>query len=164
MYLATIGEQSRIFFYSVGMGFLLGVFYCCLEFIGFFMPEKRRFVIPRDIFFMIFSGFIVFLFALAINKGKMEFHIYSGIAAGFFICFFTLRRILNRVGRASARWITSFLKNFKRRILTVTKKIRRKGKEKVKKSEISSNLLLQDDESMLYNREDNDPSGRGEEE
>ncbi len=163
MYLATIGEQSRIFFYSVGMGFLLGIFYSLLELVGFFLPEKRRYIIPRDIFFMIVSGILLFLFTLSLNKGKTEFHIYSGAAAGFFICFFTLGKFFRKTGRSFAQRLGGIFIKFSRRILKIKEKIRKKEEEKMKKSEISSNLLLQDDERLLYNGKDNDSVGSGEE-
>lgn len=160
MYLATIGEQSRIFFYSVGMGFLLGIFYSVLEFFGFFLPEKRRYIIPRDIFFMVSSAFLLFIFTLSVNKGKTEFHIYSGAVAGFFICFFSLGKIFRKTGRIVAVRIKDVFIKFKSRILKIKEKISKKDKEKMKKSEISSNLLLQDDERLLYNSEDNEKEGK----
>lgn len=159
MYLDTISEQSRVFFYSLGMGFLLGIVYDVFEFIGLFLPKKRLFIIPRDIIFMVTSAFLMFIFSLSVHNGSFKFHIYSGALIGFLICFFSLGKFSRRIGLSLAMLLKSFFRNFKRGILKILIKIREKRAEKAKKSEISSNLLLQDDESMLYNKKDNEMKG-----
>ena len=164
MYLDTIAEQSRVFFYSLGMGFLLGVIYDMFEFIGFLLPKKRLFIIPRDIIFMVTSAFLMFLFSLSVNNGSFKFHIYAGALAGFFICFFSLGKFLRKAFYSVANHIKGFFGKFRSGILRIIIKNRKKREEKAKKSEISSNLLLQDDESMLYNKKDNETEGSGEKE
>ncbi len=159
MYLDTIGEQSRVFFYSVGMGFLLGILYEVFEFIGFFLPKKQLYIIPRDIIFMVVSAFLMFLFSLSVHNGGFKFYVYFGSLIGFFICFFSLGRLLRKSGMSLAMFLKSRFGKFKRRTLSFLKKIREKRAEKAKKSENSSNLLLQDDEKMLYNSEDNGMKG-----
>ncbi len=164
MYLDTIAEQSRVFFYSLGMGFLLGVIYDIFEFIGFLLPQKRLFIIPRDIIFMVTSAFLMFLFSLSVNNGSFKFHIYAGALAGFFICFFSLGKFLRRAFSSVAILLKGFFRKFRRGILKIIIKNREKREEKAKKSEISSNLLLQDDETMLYNKKDNETEGSEEKE
>lgn len=151
MYLDTIVEQGRVFFYSVGMGFFLGFLFGVFEFIGSFLPEKQIFIIPRDILFMVFSAFLMFLFSLAVHNGSFKFYVYFGAATGFFICLFSFGKISEKIGERVARVLKSFFKKFKRRILGFADKRKKKRAEKAKKSEISSNLLLQDDKDMLYN-------------
>ncbi len=164
MYLDTIAEQSRVFFYSLGMGFLLGVIYDIFEFIGFLLPRKRMFIIPRDVIFMVTSAFLMFLFSLSVNNGSFKFHIYTGAIAGFFICFFSLGKFLQKTFFTVAILLKGIFKKFKRGILSIIIKNRKKREEKAKKSEISSNLLLQDDEFMLYNKKDNETEGSVEKE
>lgn len=159
MYLDTISEQSRVFFYSLGMGFLLGIMYDIFGFIGCFLPRKRMFIIPRDIIFMVNSAFLMFLFSLAVHNGGFKFHIYSGALIGFFICFFSLGRFMRRIFFSVATHLKSLFGKFKRSIRDIIRKNRKKHAEKAKKSEISSNLLLQDDETMLYNIMDNGRKG-----
>ncbi len=164
MYLETIGEQSRVFFYSLGMGFLLGIIYDIFEFVGFFLPKKRIFIIPRDVIFMVVSSFLMFLFSLSVDNGSFKFHIYAGSLAGFFVCFFSLGKFLRKTFFSVAIYLKGVFRKFKRGILSIIIKNRKKREEKAKKSEISSNLLLQDDEFMLYNKKDNETEGSEEKE
>lgn len=161
MYLDTIAMQGRIFLYSVGMGFFLGILFNVSEFIGLFLPKKQIFIIPRDIIFMVLSSFLMFLFSLAIHNGSFKFYVYFGSTAGFVICFFSLGKISGRIGESVSLFLKSFFRKCKRRILSFADKRRKKYAEKAKKSEISSNLLLQDDKDMLYNDRDIDENGSG---
>lgn len=164
MYLDTIGEQSRVFLYSLGIGFMLGIVYDVFEFVGFLLPKKKSFIIVRDIIFMVVSSLIMFLFSLSIDNGSFRFHIYAGAIAGFFVCFFSLGKFLRKVFLPTAIFLKAFFRKFKRGILSVIIKNKEKRAEKAKKSEISSNLLLQDDELMLYNKKDNETEGSVEKE
>ncbi len=159
MYLDTIALQGRIFLYSVGMGFFLGILFNVWEFIGMFLPKKQIFIIPRDIIFMVLSSFLMFLFSLAVHNGSFKFYVYFGAVAGFIVCFFSLGKFLSRTGERAARILKSFFGKSKRIILSFTDKRRKKRAEKAKKSENSSNLLLQDDKDMLYNNKDINENG-----
>lgn len=154
MYLDTLAEQGRVFLYSVGMGFLLGVLFNVFEFIGLLLPKKQIFIFVRDLLFMVLSTFLMFLFSLSVHNGGFRFYVYFGAAAGAVICIFSFGKISARAGESVLRVLKSFSENCKRRIFRMADKRRKKRAEKAKKSENSSNLLLQDDKDVLYNSED----------
>ncbi len=153
MYLDTIGDQSRVFLYSCGFGFLLGFLFDVFSFLGEFFPKKRGFIIARDFVYMVFCTFLMFLFGLSVHNGSFKFYVYAGAAIGWLIYYFSAGAFTRRVHFVITAAVKDFFRKFKRGILSFTSKIKEKRAKKLKKSEISSNLLLQDTETLLYNKD-----------
>lgn len=148
MYLDTIGEQIRIFLYSCGFGFVLGFVFDISEFIGEFLPKKRSVTITRDVIYMVVITFATFLFNIAADNGNFKFYIYAAFAAGWFVYYFSVAGFSRRVRFTVSSFFKSFFKGIKLRR-------KKKTQKKSKKSKISSDLLLQDEDLLLYNKKDN---------
>lgn len=149
MYLETIGEQSRIFLYSCGFGFVLGFLFSIFEFFGVFFRKNKTVTFIKDVIYMIVAAFSSFLFSLSVGNGNFKFYIYSAFAVGWLVYYFS-------VGTFERRFhdiIYSFLKDFYKKIKD---KKRKEKSKKLKKSKFSSNLLLQDEDILLYNKKDNE--------
>ncbi len=151
MYLDTIGEQLRVFLYSCGFGFLLGVLFEVFMFFTLMLPRSKVVTFVTDFLYMVTCTFLMFIFGLSVHNGSFKFYVYAGAVIGWFVCYFSSGAFLRKISIAFSGKVKCAFSYFKRGILTVSRKIGEKRVKKLKKSEISSNLLLQDDEAMLYN-------------
>ncbi len=154
MYLDTIGEQVRIFLYSCGFGFALGILFEIFMFIRLMLPKGKSSIFITDFLYMVVCTFLMFLFGLSVHNGSFKFYVYGGAVAGWFICYFSLGAYFRKISDIFYSALKRMFSKFKRGILTLAGKISEKRAKKLKKSEISSNLLLQDDEAMLYNNKE----------
>ncbi|MBQ7956535.1 MAG: spore cortex biosynthesis protein YabQ [Clostridia bacterium] len=148
MYLKTIGEQTVIFLYSCGFGFILGIIFDLFELAGEFLPRKKAIIFAKDIIYMVLCAFLSFLFSLAADNGSFRFYIYAAFPAGWFIYYFSVGSFTRRVRQTFSTFIRG-------RFLKFVRKTKEKNAKKFKKSKISSDLLLQDKDLMLYNKKDN---------
>lgn len=156
MYLDTIGEQSRVFLYSCGFGFLLGFLFDVFELTGEFLPKRKSFFVVRDIVYMVISTFLMFIFSLSVDNGSFKFYIYAAAVLGWFVYYFSVGSFTRSVRLTLSTFIKLIFKKIKKAISRIILKIKEKRVKKSKKSEISSNLLLQDNEMLLYNKKDNE--------
>lgn len=87
-------NQLRVFFLSIGVGFILCAFYVALN--GFFhLFGKSRWVIyTSDIIFSIFITLFSFFFMVFYNNGRVRMHLFVGEAIGFFSLYLSLGRYL----------------------------------------------------------------------
>ena len=154
MYLDTIGEQIRVFLYSCGFGFLLGILFEVFMFIRLMLPRGKVITFITDFIYMVASTFLIFIFGLGVHNGSFKFYVYSAIMTGWFICYFSSGAFLRKFSIAFSRKLKSIFLFCKRGILAVRRKSEEKLTKKSKKSKISYDLLLQDEEALLYNNED----------
>ncbi len=154
MYLDTIGEQVRVFLYSCGFGFLLGVLFEFFMFLRLLLPRGKIITFAADFLYMVVCTFLMFIFGLCVHNGSFKFYVYAGAVIGWFICYFSSGAFLRKISLSFSGKIKSAFFYFKRGILFLKRKFSEKRAKNLKKSEISSNLLLQDDEAMLYNSEE----------
>lgn len=155
MYLDTIAEQGRNFLYSGVFGFLLGLLFEVFEILGEFLPKKKIAFLVRDITYMMICTFLIFLFNLTISNGVFRFYVMTGIVIGWIAFYWSIGFILRSIREKISEFLKCVFKGFKKRIKKFSDKHRCKNAKKVKKSEISSDLLLQDDDLLLYNKKDN---------
>ena len=154
MYLDTIGEQLRVFLYSCGFGFLLGVLFEIFMFFTFLLPRNRVVTFVTDFLYMVTCTFLMFVFGLSVHNGSFKFYVYAGAVIGWFVCYFSSGSFLRKIFFSFSGKVKGVFSYFKRGILAFRRKIGEKRAKKLKKSEISSNLLLQDDKAVLYNIEE----------
>ena len=151
MYLDTIGEQGRVFLYSCGFGFFLGFIFDVFSFVGIFLPRSKGVIFTLDFIYMILITFLMFIFGLSVHNGSFKFYVYLASAIGWFVWYFSAGAFSRSVSFRVAEGVCTFFRKIKRGILKTAEKIREKRVKKSKKSKFSSNLLLQDDEKVLYN-------------
>ncbi len=125
-YIHGLDFQTRLFFQSVGFGFLLGILYDVFRFVRILISEKRAFIIFMDMLYFTLCGFLIFCFALVLDNGEIRAYLLVGNLAGWLICYFSM-------GIASAK-IRNLIRSQKRNIRAVKLKIRKKMVNSRKKS------------------------------
>lgn len=154
MYIDTIGEQVRVFLYSCGFGFVLGILFEIFMFLRLMLPRGKISDFVTDFLYMVVCTFLMFIFSLSVHNGSFKFYVYGGAVAGWFICYCSSGAFFRKFSAVFSDLLRRTFLKFKRRISAFKGKIMEKRAKNLKKSEISSNLLLQDDESMLYNNKE----------
>ena len=86
MYLDTIGEQLRVFLYSCGFGFLLGVLFEVFMFFTLMLPRSKVVTFVTDFLYMVTCTFLMFIFGLSVHDGSFKFYVYAGAVIGWFVC------------------------------------------------------------------------------
>ncbi len=88
--------QLNIFLYSVGFGFLLALIYDILNVFTFkiFKSDKGLFI--KDFSYVIICAYLIFLFVLAVNNGKLRVYLFLGLALGFICWFMSLSALFVR--------------------------------------------------------------------
>ena len=89
MYSVPQNQQLIIFLASIGLGFLLGIFYDILRTIRLTISKSNVGIIVFDVIYFIIFGFASFLFILAMNKGEVRIYIPVGEVIGWFFYYFS---------------------------------------------------------------------------
>lgn len=85
MELISIAAQTRLFFLSCGMGFLLGVLYDVFRLLRQIKKTGKIWVFACDFIYCVLCTFFSFSFILAANKGEVRWYILFGEFAGWLI-------------------------------------------------------------------------------
>lgn len=87
-YLPKASEQLFTLIYSVGIGFALGIFYELLRLIFYLLSgSDKKFVLLRDIIFLLFCLAVTFFYFLVRCNGKVTFYAVTGEGVGGFAAF-----------------------------------------------------------------------------
>ncbi len=89
MYSVPQNQQLIIFLASIGLGFLLGIFYDILRTVRLTITKSNVGIIIFDVIYFIFFGFASFLFILAMNKGEVRIYIPIGEIIGWLFYYFS---------------------------------------------------------------------------
>lgn len=89
MYSVPQSRQLTIFLCALGFGFLLGILYDVFRTIRLTFTESKTAVVIFDILYFVTSGFLSFLFILAMNKGEVRFYIVGGEILGWLFYYFS---------------------------------------------------------------------------
>lgn len=98
MYLADFARQNQVLLLSVGFGSLLGVVYDLFRLVRLAVAERKRGVFLQDLLFFAVAAFLTVLFLLVVNCGSLRLFILFAMAAGFFVYYVTLSRLILRIG------------------------------------------------------------------
>ncbi len=135
-YIQGLGSQTRLFLYSAGYGFLLGILYDLFRNIRLIISNKKSFVIFSDVTYFVLCSFLVFCFALVMDSGQIRAFVFVGQAVGWLIYYFSFGAVAVRLGRAASgiscvakRALRRFLRKIKRKISVKTKKPAKKLKK-----------------------------------
>ena len=90
MYIQGMAQQTQVFLLCTGFGFAAGALYDVIRLVRKSFFKGIRAVAAQDIIFFIVLTPAAFFFMLCINDGELRFYPYFGMAAGFFIWYFTL--------------------------------------------------------------------------
>ncbi|MBR6620524.1 MAG: spore cortex biosynthesis protein YabQ [Clostridia bacterium] len=136
MYIDSTDIHFKVFLFSVGFGFIVGLLYDFFKVFRTVVLKSKKGIFIQDILFFLFIAVITFLFLLSINGGRFRFYIFVALAVGFAVYFFTFSsfvfgfslKILEKL--KSAFFLLSTIISFPlRKILKPAGKIRKKFKE-----------------------------------
>lgn len=116
-YIQGLNFQMRLFFQSVGFGFLLGIIYDIFRFVRILVPDKKSLVIIMDTVYFVLCGFLIFCFALVADNGEIRAYLLAGNLIGWLICYFS-------TGIASAK-IRAFIRRKKMNLVVLKSKMQK---------------------------------------
>lgn len=162
MYMQGLTDQTRIFLYAFGFGFVLGIVYDVFRVIRLAITAKKRFVYVQDILYAVVCSFLTFLFILVVNKGQIMGYILFGELLGWLIYYFSLGvvtvRLSNKAIKVIRALINAVIRVVRRPVLYVSRKIKgifikfgEKTQNKSKKILNKSKFCLKIRLNMLYN-------------
>ena len=82
-YIQGLDGQISVFLHSLGIGFLLGVFYDAVCAIRAVLPGGRKVIFVTDILYVIVCAFASFCFILVLNDGRTLLYILAAQLLGF---------------------------------------------------------------------------------
>ena len=82
-YIQGLDGQISVFLHSLGIGFLLGVFYDAVCLVRAVLPGGRRTVFVTDIIYSIVCAFASFCFVLVLNDGRTLLYILTAQLLGW---------------------------------------------------------------------------------
>lgn len=114
-------NQLKVFFLSIGVGFLICVLYISIHSFFRVLGERRSAIYLADGVFCFITALLSFLFMVLYNNGRVRLHLFIGEAVGFFALYLTAGKRLLLLLSAFADKINSifgflfkpFLKFFK---------------------------------------------------
>ncbi|MCL2487877.1 MAG: spore cortex biosynthesis protein YabQ [Oscillospiraceae bacterium] len=164
----NLGQLQQLLL-AVGMGLLLGVFYDLFRVIRIVMASSARVIFFQDMAFFSAAAVMTFLFALAINAGRLRLYLFFGMAIGFGVYYLTVGRLVVRfagtVTRAvaavwSAFWRAVFWP-FRKLFVALTPVFRKFGSFLANSSRKCGNIFkkgLQKVSGLVYTKKDNGKS------
>lgn len=90
MYLPTVAFQTKIFFLSIGLGFLLGILYDIFYLFRITFTRTKIALYVQDILYLLICSFVTFLYILSVSSGMIRLYILIGEIFGFFIYYISV--------------------------------------------------------------------------
>ncbi len=158
VYIQGLAEQTRIFLFALGFGFLLGILYDVFRTIRLIISDSRIFVLIMDLLYFSVCAFLTFCFLLVMDSGKIRLYVALGEMLGWLIYYFSFGVIAMKLTNAAVsffrRMISALFKPLKRifgRIIRKMGKISEKSKKIIRKSDKKTKFSLQKHKSIVYN-------------
>jgi spore cortex biosynthesis protein YabQ len=158
IYIQGMAEQTEIFFYSLGFGFLLGILYDVFRILRLIISRSKAFVLFMDLLYFAVCSLLIFCFMLVADSGKVRLYTAGGQLIGWLIYYFSLGTVAIRLTNG----VTAFLRRIIRRIFGKVRKLfakvwRKTGKmgseckKIVRKSDKKVKFNLQKYRHIVYN-------------
>ncbi len=158
VYIQGIAEQTRIFLYSLGFGFLLGILYDVFRTLRLIISRSKGFVFFADLLYFAVCAFLTFCFIMVVDSGRVRLYVALGEILGWFIYYFSLGAIAIRFTNAVTAFFrrifsvaSGLVKRVLSRIRRKTVKIASSGKKIIRKSNKKLKFNLQKHDSLVYN-------------
>jgi len=158
VYIQGIAEQTRIFLYSLGFGFLLGILYDVFRTLRLIISRSKSFVFFADLLYFILCAFLTFCFIMVVDSGRVRLYVALGEILGWFIYYFSFGtiaiRFTNTVTAFFRRVFSGVFKFIKRvfsKIGRKTGKIASSGKKFIRKNNKKLKFNLQKHKGLVYN-------------
>lgn len=106
-----LNYQVCVFFYSILLGFFLGVVYDIFRLFRIIINTSNIWIFCQDILYFILSSLITFIFILTFNNGEFRLYVILGECIGWIIYYASL-----------GEWIYSIARKIKHKIELKTRK------------------------------------------
>lgn len=157
-YIQGLSAQTRIFFYSLGFGFLLGILYDLFRTVRTVISNSRGFVFFMDLLYFTVCAFLIFCFNMVVDSGHIRIYIALGELLGWLIYYFSFGAIAIKAGNAVSAFIKRLLSLIFKPFGIIMQKIghgmrRLCGfcKKNIRKNDKKTKFILQKHKSMVYN-------------
>ena len=157
-YIQGLADQTEIFLYALGFGFLLGVLYDVFRLLRTMISNSGGFVFFVDFLYFAICTFLVFCFIMVTDRGRIRLYVAFGIILGWIVYYFSLgviiMRIFNVLIKALKQMFSALFKPFKRlgrMILRKTRKFAGFCKKNIRKSDKKVKFNLQKYKGIVYN-------------
>lgn len=158
LYSISLAQQTRLFLWSLGFGFLAGSLYDFFRAVRICLGVKNWAYKITDISFLLALGFLNFLFFLSFNEGEIRLFALFGELLGFivYICTmgFTFIKYFEKFVNLIKSILTAIFKVLTfplRKILEIFRKFLEKHRKKPKKNKNKSKYPLKVLNKLLYN-------------
>ncbi len=162
LYGISLAVQTKNFLLSLGLGFIMGIFYDVFRIIRLCISSKKIVIIIFDLLYCILLCFAFFIFLLTVNEGQFRFYLLMGAGVGFSVYYFSLGAIIF----SFSNFLTELIKKWIKRIFAVllfpfqwifvrikshVDKKFEKSRKRTKKLKNKSKTLLKLYKHLLYN-------------
>ncbi len=158
IYIQGMAEQTEVFFYSLGFGFLLGVLYDVFRTLRLIISRSRGFVFFMDLLYFALCSFLIFFFMLVTDGGRMRLYSLAGEILGWLIYYFSLGSVAIRFSNAVVKFFRRIISAFSGRIKRISGKlwhklgnVRKKHKKITRKFDKKAKFNLQKYRHIVYN-------------
>ncbi|MCL2446025.1 MAG: spore cortex biosynthesis protein YabQ [Oscillospiraceae bacterium] len=113
IYLLNLGDQTRLFFASLGFGFVLGVLYEMLRFVRRLLRPQASwgYLLAQDLLYAAVCTVLAFYFFLGIGDGLLRGYTILGMLLGWALYMLTLGQLLSRAGQQLATFTHRTMRN-----------------------------------------------------
>ena len=115
IYSLSLADQTENFLFSLGAGFILGIFYDAFRIVRMCISEKRSAIIVSDVLYCILFTFATFIFLLTVNEGEFRLYLIAGEFMGFAVYYFSLGALFF----SFSTFLTDMIKRCVRKIFDV---------------------------------------------
>lgn len=154
-YLPKASEQLLTLIYSIGIGFALGLFYEILRLIFYLLSgSDKKFVLLRDIIFLLFCLTVTFFYFLVRCNGKVTFYAVTGEGIGGLVSFKAVDPFVSFLIGKKLRKLRKKLSAIPRaadKTINFARKIHKNGKNINKRKKIYKNDL-HNRHDIVYNQ------------
>ena len=157
-YIQGLTAQTRIFFYSLGFGFLLGIRYDVFRTLRKVISNSRGFVLFMDLLYFAACAFLIFCFNMVVDSGHIRIYIALGELLGWLIYYFSFGAIAIKAGNAVSALLKRFFGIISKPIRIIIQKIAQKmkrfsnfNKKLIRKNDKKAKFILQKYKGIVYN-------------
>lgn len=162
LYGISLAVQTKNFLLSLGLGFIMGIFYDVFRIIRLCISSKKFVIVIFDLLYCILFCFSFFIFLLTVNEGQFRFYLLLGTGVGFSVYYFSLGAIIFSFSKILTDFIKKWIKRFFAVLLfpfrwiysrtksLIDKKLE-KSRKRTKKLKNKSKTLLKLNKHLLYN-------------
>lgn len=154
-YIQGLAEQTEIFLYSLGFGFLLGILYDVFRTLRLIISNSRGFVFFMDMLYFAVCAFASFCFIMVVDCGRVRIYAALGWVLGWLIYYFSFGAIAIKVSgaviSAVRRFFAAVFAPISRKICRKIGSSARRGKKIIRKTDKKTKFILQKYKGIVYN-------------